>query len=359
MKNRIVHILRWTNILLVLFTLVSYLAPFINPQDFWPAVFLSLTYPTLLFLNLIFVALWIWRKKRHFIFSLGCILLGWTYFTSFVGLSSVKKSSPKVEESLKVMTFNAYQFRYFYGKDPKYKTSDSKQSITDFYRFLKEEKVDVLCLQESMSRRVSHVFFKEVNEVTDLPYQYEHPDKSLIIFSKYPIEKKGILGFGKGSNGGHFADINIKNKRIRVYNLHLRSNRISGYTNKLAKEHNLKNKETWTDIEDIMRLYKRAAVTRVQQVAIVKEHVNQSPHPVVVCGDFNDTPQSYVYRQIARNLCDGFKEKGAGLGISFAGTVPALRIDYILNSPELEVTYHKIFKRDYSDHYPVLSGLGL
>lgn len=357
MKKRIIHILRWTNILLVMFTLVSYLAPYVNPEDFWPMVFLSLTYPTLLLLNLIFIVIWIWHKKRHFIYSLGCLLIGFTHFTNFVGWSGVSKTSPKVENSLKVMTFNAYHFRYFYGKDPKYKTTDSKQSITNFYDFLKEEKVDVLCLQESMHRRVSQVFFKEVNEVTKLPYQYTHPDKSLTILSKYPIDKKGILDFGNHSNGGHFVDIKVKEKMLRIYNLHLKSNRISGYTNKLAKEHDLQKKETWADIEDVMRLYKRAAVTRVRQAEIVKQHIHQSPHPVVVCGDFNDTPQSYVYRKIAQGLSDGFKEEGTGLGISFAGTVPALRIDYILNSPALDVTYHKIFKRDYSDHYPVLSGI--
>lgn len=349
--------LRWTNLLLVLFTLLSYTAPYINPADFWPAVFLSLTYPFLLMFNLIFVFIWLWRKKRHFIYSLGCILLGWTYFTSFVGWNGTAKSNTKVVESLKVMTFNAYNFRYFYGKDPKYRTSDSKQSIVDFYHFLKEEDIDVLCLQESMPRPASDVFFKEVNEVTKLPYQYKHPKKSLTIISRYPIEKKGLLGFGNGANGGHFVDIKVENQHIRIYNLHLKSNRISGYTNKLAKEHNLKKKETWTNIEDVMRLYKRAAVTRSQQAAIVKHHVNQSPHPVVVCGDFNDTPQSYMYRLLAKDLQDGFKKKGAGLGITFAGTVPALRIDYILNSTDLEVVYHKIFRRGYSDHYPVMSGI--
>jgi endonuclease/exonuclease/phosphatase family metal-dependent hydrolase len=75
-----------------------------------------------------------------------------------------------------------------------------------------------------------------------------------------------------------------------------------------------------------------AFAMRARQAEILREHIAASPHPVIVCGDFNDTPLSYSYRLMSKGLKDSFMEKGWGLGTTYAGALPALRIDYILCS---------------------------
>ena len=96
-----------------------------------------------------------------------------------------------------------------------------------------------------------------------------------------------------------------------------------------------------------------------QEKNLFKVFIKKSPYPVLVVGDFNDTPQSYTYAQIADNLQDAFAKKGFGLGITYGGIVPALRIDYILASPSLPILSHRIFKKEYSDHYPIVAELGI
>ncbi|MEM8906288.1 MAG: endonuclease/exonuclease/phosphatase family protein, partial [Bacteroidota bacterium] len=94
---------------------------------------------------------------------------------------------------------------------------------------------------------------------------------------------------------------------------------------------------------------------RAQQAHLVAEHVRNSPYPVMICGDFNETPLSYVYRILSAPLQDAFKQKGSGLGTTYAGKIPALRIDYILADRRLKILDHQILYKSYSDHYPVRS----
>jgi endonuclease/exonuclease/phosphatase family metal-dependent hydrolase len=79
---------------------------------------------------------------------------------------------------------------------------------------------------------------------------------------------------------------------------------------------------------------------------------------VVVCGDFNDTPNSYTYHQISKGLNDAFREAGSGIGTTYVGKIPFLRIDYILYSKErFDPLYFKVIRKNLSDHYPVVSTL--
>ena len=102
--------------------------------------------------------------------------------------------------------------------------------------------------------------------------------------------------------------------------------------------------------KNILRKMKNANYLRALQILEVKKEIRKSPHPVVLCGDFNDTPNSFAYQQINRMLQDAFLEKGEGLGRTFLKLSPTLRIDYIFAAPELKVTAFEILKPHMSDH---------
>ncbi len=55
-------------------------------------------------------------------------------------------------------------------------------------------------------------------------------------------------------------------------------------------------------------------VQRNRQADLLTKAIAESPYPVIVCGDFNDTPASYAYRKISRSLQDCFLQAGAGHG---------------------------------------------
>ena len=83
--------------------------------------------------------------------------------------------------------------------------------------------------------------------------------------------------------------------------------------------------------------------------------MESSPYPVIVAGDFNDTPVSYTYRVMRRGLNDAFVEAGYGAGFTYSGKYPPNRIDYILYSDGIDCIDFDIVKVRYSDHYPVIA----
>jgi len=99
--------------------------------------------------------------------------------------------------------------------------------------------------------------------------------------------------------------------------------------------------------------FKTAFQKRALQVNIVSEHIKDSPYPVIVCGDFNDTPVSYTYHQISKNLNDAFSETGSGIGRTYANILPAFRIDYILYDDFFDSHNYIIHTIEISDHYPI------
>lgn len=98
---------------------------------------------------------------------------------------------------------------------------------------------------------------------------------------------------------------------------------------------------------------------RTAQAQQVKEFIAASPYATLIVGDLNDTPLSYTYRQLAKGFKDAFKEKGKGVGITYGGAVPGLRIDYILASKEIDFTSYDCPKVHLSDHYPIFCSFEL
>ena len=188
-----------------------------------------------------------------------------------------------------------------------------------------------------------------------LPH-WHRKSNGLTIFSAYPITSKGEIIFEDTYNACIFADIRIEDdKIIRVYNMHLQSTRLGIENNKVLTKAQLNAMNTTEKLKRIVRKLRDAYKMRAQQANTLKEHIENSPHPVVLCGDMNDTPLSYVYRVLSSGLKDSFQEKGNGIGTTYAGRVPGLRIDYILVDPRFRVNDHLIMRENFSDHYPVVS----
>ena len=344
MKRFLKNTLRWLNVLLIIVTLLAYLSPFINPSKIWHFSFLGLAYPLLLFCNILFILFWLWRKNRYFLFSAGCILAGFGYFSSLLGLHLVaEKQLP--EDVITVMTYNvAGLSRYFDKKD-----KNSEKRLNDFKRVLNESgEPDIFCVQESALNSVR----KTLQDIGQYPYFFK--EKGTVIFSRYPFEDSGKIAFGKTSNSCIWGDLKTPKGVIRVYAAHLQSNWLAPAAMEVVKDGDPRKKKTWEGIANVMRLYKRAATRRSKQAGLVADHIVKSPHPVILCGDLNDTPVSYVYQVLSKNLQDSFKEKGFGFDFTYAGKIPGLRIDYVLPDKSFKVLSHEVPKLELSDHYPVL-----
>ncbi len=341
--------LRWANILLVLVTLLAYVAPYINPAKFWQLSYLGLAYPVLLLGNVCFVIFWSVKRNRYAFFSLGCILVGFAYFANFFGWHFFSgKSSDK--DAMLVMTYNIAGFRKFEAA----KKDKQQATIEALEKFAQQNgQPDILCVQEGSGEQATETLRKTFG------YTHYFKKKGTIIFSKYPFGEHGVLPFDAMSNSCVWADLKTPKGTVRVYSAHLQSNQLTQTATKIATKGDIREKQTWRDVRYVMRQYKNAVAIRARQAQIIKNHLAKSPHPVILCGDFNDPPVSYVHRLLSENLQDSFCEKGAGISSTFAGKLPALRIDYVLCSKKIKVLGYQRGRLELSDHFPVLVSLKL
>jgi endonuclease/exonuclease/phosphatase family metal-dependent hydrolase len=115
------------------------------------------------------------------------------------------------------------------------------------------------------------------------------------------------------------------------------------------------NKATINEVKSLSISLKKGFIRRALQAQVVKNHINKSPFPVIVAGDFNDTPVSYTYRKIRKGLNDSFVKSGYGAGFTYKGNYPPNRIDYILYDNALINSYFEILRVRHSDHYPIIA----
>jgi endonuclease/exonuclease/phosphatase family metal-dependent hydrolase len=151
------------------------------------------------------------------------------------------------------------------------------------------------------------------------------------------------------------ADLETPSGTVRVFNVHLQSLYFS-QADYAAVEDGPSREEGLR----LLSLVTRASQARAVQARELSRRMEESPFPVVVCGDFNDSPMSYAMRRLRKGRArDTFEAAGLGLGGTHVGKVPGLRIDGILADTTLAVGTHVTHGVVLSDHRPVTAKLGL
>ena len=334
--------------------LIAYLAPFVPPDRFWPIAFFGLAYPYLAILNLIFLVIWTLKTSRKLLLPLVCLLIGFTDFTNTYRILPV---AGVVKSGIKVLSYNVHGFRY----DQRAHRLNNPKIV----EYLKSTGASIICLQEGTQFRSGTLSPQWIKEA--LPeinyYQVVSPGSysDLVTFSKYPIVKKGEIKFAGSPVLVLYSDIKIGNNQItRVYNCHLQSYSIDpdDYSVIDSIGSSLKNHQI-AQARKVTYKLKNGFVLRAAQVRKLAEHIRKSPYPVIVCGDFNDTPVSYAYRNVRGNLKDAFIESGWGTSNTYNGELPSFRIDYILYDPKFSAANYKRDKIYFSDHFPIHCQLGV
>lgn len=343
------------NLFLVAAILISYISVYINPSFFaFPALF-GLAYPYILFLNIAMVLVWAALRKREALISIAAILLGIGYFNNFIRL---KNQGHEVKSDIKLLSYNVRLFNY-------YETKTGQGSESKILKLIKKENPDVICLQEYFyagNKTTSAEYIKETlggtwHSHTKLINRKRNKSYGIITLSRYPITGRGEIIHPKSSSLTIYTDIVAGKDTLRVYNNHLQSFHLrkleSSFVDDLTGEaHN--------SLKSVKYFYKRLVEgfsSRSAQAAKVKKSLSSSPYPVIVAGDFNDTPISYTYRKIRHGLNDAFVKAGYGAGYTYRGKYPANRIDYVFYDDKVECTDFDIIKVKYSDHYPVVAYL--
>lgn len=351
LKTTVSKFLFGINILVSLLLCASYLAAWIPPSNFYVFSILAIGYPFLLFANLLFACFWLYHRKRYFYLPLLAILLGGKQLFAFVNFH-FETTNPSLN-SVRVMSYNV---RYFNAVALS-KTKDLDKAQEKILRTIQGKTLDVFCGQE-FSGKTQAYNKKTIQALRQmgLSYHFQGGGSSLAIFSRYPILKKGTIDFPNSYNGAIYADIKHKNNTIRIYSFHLQSIGLGSDEHEIFNKDNLASlgeDATQKTYQRINTKLKEAFLLREEQANFIAEHIQKSPYPVIVCGDMNDTPNSYAYGQLSATLKDAFQEKGHGFGSTYAGSLPFLRIDYTFTNALVES--FEVIPHTSSDHYPIYS----
>ncbi len=347
MRSIVAYTLKIASLVVAFSTLLAYLSPYVHPGRFPWIAFFGTAYPWLLLANLLLLFLWWWGRNRFAFYHLGIILLGWTYLSAFWGMNWA--TDPPPQGTFRVNTQNLG--RILAGKP--YSADNFIRAADEYAAYLQQQGVpDLLCTQET-----SAYFYRRLAEKLGYPHTF-NLKKGTVIMSKFPLSAGGDIPLGKTANSALWADVNANGRTIRVYNIHLQSNRVTSQTEKLLDDPDANDHGSFNEVRGILWKVGEATGVRAEQAEIVRAHIAACKHPVLVCGDLNDTPNSFVYRTIADGLHDAFRETGLGPGTTFAGVLPFLRIDYVLSSPSIKPVRCRTLRKTFSDHYGVTAEFG-
>ena len=359
------RIFLWINYVAIICLLFAYLAPFVSPRIFWPVAFFGMAYPPLLAINLLFVIYWLIRWRMRFLYSFCAVLLGLPILNGYVQFNPKVKPEKAfhMKHNLKVMSFNTKLFDL-------YNWTHNLETRGKIFDMLKMESPDVICMQEFYNSDKGT--FRNLDTLVKFQRaKYSHCEYVVTLrgtdhwgmatFSSFPIVNRGHIEFNvSGNNSCIYTDIKVGTDTIRVYNMHLQSMHFSNSDYKFMEEFfQTRDVKELEGSRTILRRLKWAFRRRAGQADIICEHMRNCRYPLIVCGDFNDTPASYTYHALSRNLKDAFLESGNGFGRTYYGKFPSFRIDYILHSSGIVAWDFRTIITDLSDHYPISCEMGI
>lgn len=220
--------------------------------------------------------------------------------------------------------------------------------------------VDILCLEEYAE---GWDFGRDSikKQLNTLPYScFDRKGTKpvdMAIFSKYQIKRYCFAQFPESNYGFIYADIAIDStKIIRVIAVHFESTGVSNISSDVAYAERTNQKysrtEMFTKLTDKLKF---SSGMRGKQVDIICNMIKKSPYPVLLMGDFNDTPNSYAYVKCSRLLIDTFRECGQGYTYSYRHFQKLFRIDYIFHSADFKGINYFSPDGPWSDHNAVIA----
>lgn len=306
----------------------------------------GLLFPGFLLLVIVFIPIWLVLKRRWVFVPLIGMLCCWSYIMDYCPVN-LPKEVPS--GALKLVTWNI-NYMSEWSEDKEY----CQEVCLDY---LRTSYADIICLQEITATNT--VFLTFVEEMKEQGYQMDSHG-SLAILSRLPILKKEAIEYETGGNGSACFYLQQENgDTLLLVNNHLESNRLQSntkdeYVESLEdKDYDRLNESGHT----IGSMVRASTIVRGPQAdSLVAFAQRNEGRDIVMCGDFNDTPISYVYQRVNSKLKNAFRESGQGIGLSYNQRGFWVRIDHVFVSHNID-TYETQIDRsiDSSDHYPLVT----
>jgi endonuclease/exonuclease/phosphatase family metal-dependent hydrolase len=341
----------------------------LDQEKFWFVNLAALSTIYLLLLLLLMMLGWLFVKPKRAFISLIAFIICWSPLKNVVGLKFPEKFrfEKNSQDDLRIMTWNVEHFGLMdYKHHPEVKDS--------MIHCIRRYDPDIACFQEmTCSDSVPYAinYLPRIADSIRMPYyHYAYRSKfnfdkkhhfGIIIFSKYPLVNKKIFS-GNLQNYNEifqYADIARNRDTIRVFNLHLQTFKFNKENRIYLESPTMDDETDLRNSANVLHKIRKNAIRHKEQSDRIRQEIDKSPYPMIVCGDFNDVPNSYAYRTIGSGLKNAFRERGSGIDRTFSGISPTLRIDNIFCDDRFQVKQYDRMTRPYSDHYPVIADLFL
>ncbi|MEY2924761.1 MAG: hypothetical protein RLZZ337_1309, partial [Bacteroidota bacterium] len=312
--------------------------------SFWPVAFFGLTYKFWLALNIVLALFWLSFSRKRWIYNAFVIAIGVQFITRNIQWNEEAKETA----DFTLASFNTHVQQVY----------DGGNTSNQIDNYLADSELDIAILVEWLNKK-GKISFKEFpyQQMARLNDKGNRHDYGIKAVSKHKIVNWDIIKFNHTSgNIAAFFDIEINGQVVRVFAVHLQSNSISSsdYHKMMKLDVNDKDYRNYA-VKFVSRL-RTSFDKRAEQTRLVKEAMADCPYPIIVLGDFNDTPQSYTYEQLRDGRQDAFIERGRGWGATFLKPFSLLRIDYILHDKELKCTEFSSTSEIASDHKLIQAG---
>ena len=335
---------------IILMLLVGY-SDHLNPQEHPILSCLGLTFPIFLAINFGFLAFWaVFSLKRVIVPILG-FMICYSPVRSYFPLNV--SSSESVD--LKVVTYNVAG----YSADEKGVRGGGLEGALDYVS--KQKDADIICLQEvTLLAKEKEPFLSTFPYIES--YYLKASGSAVALLSKYPIISHESVCYDNEDFVSIAYTLNVKGKPFMVINSHLATAGLSSEDRHDFNSMVHGDKKTEVAREESKRLLVKLGARnakRARQVKALSRFLKAHKGvPVILCGDFNDSPISYPHYEMSKRLTDCFRESGNGLGWTFFRNAIHVRIDHIFCSSHFVPCTCKVdANATSSDHYPMLCSL--
>lgn len=342
--------LKILSIALFVLTLIAAYGGRVNPEYLTLPSVLTLALPYFAIATAIVTVAW-FCFGRWLTAALGVLTLiaSWGPVTTASPIH-FSKSPNDESRTFKLLTYNT-----IHGWDQE--MGGNPQSPRTF-NYIRDCGADIIAAQEI----IDLVNFNEepaLGQVWDsltkiYPYYGGTGGADIKVFSKYPVklilEKTEYCLF----------EIKMPWGKLKLLNLHLVSFHLDGDEKHVMREV-ISVKDTKAGLKEmkgaLLPKLKVGFIDRAKTAREVRELIADIKGPLIVCGDMNDVPESYVYRMVrGTDLCDAYAETSFGPLITFNRYGFWFHLDQVLYRPDpLKALSVKKDKIRSSDHYPLMA----
>lgn len=337
-------------------TLLAAFGGHINPAYITFPVFFVTVMPYLVIATAIVIVIW-FLCGRWITGGIGVLtlILAWSPVTTAIPFHFPKKADPGAV-TFKVLTYNILH------ADDQEKGNEAPGNRS--LEYVINSGADIVCLQEMRN-------LNDPNEVHNLheyidtlkkvyPYWAGTTNNDNKVISKYPIRMINHNAFFSPGDMNWFSayKVTIKGRELTLINMHLISYELSAKERDIVKDFvKGRGKEAFGEFkESIVNKFHTKVIYRADRAAEIRRAINRVSGPLIICGDFNDVPESWCYRLLkGEDLRDAYVETGFGPMVTYNRHAFWFHLDQIFYRGPIEALSVKKGRLRSSDHYPLIA----